>query len=148
MKSLSSYFIEKNNVKIRYIRNVYGYKTGVVVKVGKGADAKYGWSSVHSTTDVEYKFVKPHQTPIYQWMVNNEVPFDIILSSSFYHQLLDNACFIPVPRFDREIALTLAFNRALKNEFELSKNGRVVLKGNVPRKDNLILALNSLAQED
>lgn len=147
MKAIVQDFIKTHpkDLKIKYVRNIYGYKTGVVVKIGQGKDAKIGWSMVHSREDSLLRYRKPHQLPIWQWMERNNVPYPVILAEPFYHRLLENGCFISIPDFDRYKGLALAIDKALSNEVSITSNGTILIK-DAPIHTNLALVLADIVQ--
>lgn len=134
------------NIKIKYIRNVYGYKAGVVIKIGRGTEALIGWSTVHPSQDSTVHYRKPHQLPIYQWMERNGVSYHVILSSGFYHKLLENGCVVNIPRFDKYEGLAIAIERALNREVFVDETGDVLLPKSAPFNDYLASALRDIAE--
>lgn len=120
--TLTGDFITKNSVKVSYVHDIFGYRKGVVIKVGKGKEAKYGWSLVHKL-DGEAKFgVKYTQLPIFQenrFHDKVEVLEKLLLQNSWVH----------IPNFDKEQGKVIAINRALQQPIVAENTHFPVLVG-------------------
>ena len=141
MYSMVKEYLEKNKVIITYVRNDLGFKIGIVVAIGQD---KIGWSLVNHRHDYEKRYLKPHQIPAIQKMLQRmkdykpgvldkdgkEIPFpkiDIFKSKAYrlYLDMLrdtnwDATSEIPVPSFDREEGLRRAIEMAVNGTFKVA----------------------------
>lgn len=139
MYSMVKDYLERNKVVITYVRNDFGFKIGVVVAIGQD---KIGWSMVNHRHDYKEMYLKVHQIPALQKMVQRmkdykpgvldndgkEIPFpkiDIFKSKAYrlYLDMIQESWgdkLIPVPYFDREEGLRRAIEMAEKGTFEVA----------------------------
>ena len=127
------------DIKITYVRDVYGFKKGVVVRLFKGKDAKVGWSVVHPN-DCTIRFRKPHQLPFYQWMVGTGCKAETIYWDVAFQRLLENGGYVKEPKFDKYEGLSMAINRALTSPITTT-DSEITLAKDIPNDEDLINAL-------
>jgi hypothetical protein len=141
MDSLVRDFMSKNKVLVSYVRDVYGFRKGVVVALGKD---QLGFSLVHKRMDVDWKRVMPHQLPNVQRMMHFGEDAETIMNSEGYQKCLRNGGEIRVPKFDRKLGLMYAIDSAKRNEitFETAEDEdgltSVIINGRVPNDPDLI----------
>jgi hypothetical protein len=136
-------YLKNNKIVIRYVRDEYGFKKGVVVATSV---TNIGWAMLHKGIDYTYTHVSPFRIPYIQYLnskkydlmdtVKDEVsragvPVDIsiedaikfndsidgqIISNRGFLKVIKNDNWIYVPKFDREYVLTKAIIRSVHSK--------------------------------
>jgi hypothetical protein len=110
MNPLLKQYLEKNKVLIQYVRNVFGFKKGIVVAISKDG---VGWSLVNNTLDIQWRKASPMSIPPIQRMANDGKPLLEIMKHPAYVRAVKSEFAIRVPQFDVDIGLMKALGRAL-----------------------------------
>jgi hypothetical protein len=122
-------FLARNKVVIAYVRDVYGFRKGMVVALGPKT---LGFSLVKKSEDVDYKRMKPHQLPTIQRMYHLGYPLEDIVESKAYQKCLNADGMIRVPRFNKDLAIYYAINSALSEEIKVEDDGTFIFDERVP----------------
>jgi len=115
MNSLVKEYMARNKVVVAYVRDVYGFRTGIVVALSKN---QLGYSMVNKSADVEWKRMKPYQLPTIQRMIHLDYSIVDIVESSAYRKCVQNDHTVRVPCFDRKLGLMYAIDSALNKEIQ------------------------------
>lgn len=150
MFSLLKDYLESHNVLIRYVRNIYGYKIGVVVAIGKD---KIGYSMVNHEDDYLYlSSIKVHQLPAIQQMVHYSEkmgkPLDILSSKVYKVFAQEGQNGISIPKFNREEGVRRAIEDA-ENEASIHvvpDVDTITLTGRVPKDHYMVNALVDMVE--
>lgn len=138
-------FLKANtDIKINYVRDIYGHKKGVVVRIGRDKDAKIGWSLVN-INDMVIMHRKPHQLPFYQWMKGMGASGDTIYFDPAFQRLLENGGYVKIPKFDKYEGLYWAINRAMSGSLTVEEGIIKDNDGNLPNDEELIDALAEIS---
>ena len=105
------------DMRITYLRDMFGFKCGVIVTLGRGKNTKIGWS-VSNPEDSKFIRTKPHNVPAYDFLVRHNVSTDMIVRSNFFQYIIERP-FIPVPNFDKVMGVSVALNRALVSPIQM-----------------------------
>ena len=120
-------FMSKNKIIVSYVRDVYGFKKGVVVALGKD---KLGFSMVKQSEDIEWKRLKPWQIPSIQRMSTMGVSLEEIMFSPAFEKLEKDDHSVKVPLFNKQVGLMLAIDSALRSEIQF--DGEEIKTSKVP----------------
>ncbi len=110
MNPVLKQYLKENKVLIQYVRNVFGYKKGIVVAISKD---RVGWSLVNNTLDIQWRKVSPLSISPIQRMVNEGKPLQEIVRHPAYIKAARNEFAVRVPQFDQDVGLLKALGRAL-----------------------------------
>lgn len=133
-------FLKNKDVKVAYVRDIFGYKKGVVVKIGRGKDAKYGWS-LSNKSDGDYIEREIHQLPVFH---GKKLAADKELE--IVKVLFKQRGIVRVPYFDTEVGKVIALSRALKNKVFMKDD--VVVAHNLPIDKDLINVIRDMIEWD
>jgi hypothetical protein len=138
--TLTGQFIIQHSVKVCYVRNVFGYRKGVVVKIGKGKDAKYGWSLVHKSDYDFNKKVKYNQLPVFQENIFHD-------KEEVLEKLLNIGGYVRSPKFNKEHGKAIAINRALQDPIQVEYEFPIIV-GEMPHDKDLVAVLVDMFQHN
>ncbi len=124
--SLAKEFLSRNSVLIRYVRDKFGFKKGVVVAMAPGV---VGWSLV-STEDYNIEKITLNNVPFLSSYIQN--PGDVsaidaitaLISNKGFKEWSENSGWIEKPQFDKYIGLNIAIDTMLA--VDIASEGRGV----------------------
>jgi hypothetical protein len=147
----ASEYFRGNRVVVVYVRDIYGYRKGIVVAL---SPTQIGWSMV-SKRDFDYQNVNPMQTPYVQRIMARKVPISplmtkgeiaeairanneidsAVLNDIGFQKVMKNDNWINVPVFNRASGLLRAINRAARSKFSINtdEKGIVSFEANDPK---------------
>jgi len=138
--TLTGQFIIEHSVKVAYVRNIFGYRKGVVVKIGKGKDAKYGWSLVHKSDYDFNKKVNYNQLPVFQENIYHD-------KVEVLEKLLNNSGYVRSPKFNKEHGKAIAINRALQEPIIVDPTFPILV-GEMPHDKDLVAVLVDMIEHN
>jgi hypothetical protein len=127
MNSLIKDFMKRNKVLVSYVRDVYGFRKGVVVALSA---TELGYSLVNKSADVGYEEMKVWQLPAVQRMAaatckledGTKVPVysaENILQSKVLRKVAEDDNYVRVPMFNRKVGLHFAIDSAFDGEIKV-----------------------------
>jgi hypothetical protein len=108
-------YMKSEKILIRYLKDIYGYRKGVVVALSPN---HIGFSIV-SSTECEYQRLHPEQLPVIKKMIHENRSLEEIVSSTPYRKCMRNQGVVRIPRFDLRTGFLLALDSARRQEVEI-----------------------------
>ena len=135
-------YLSKHKVLIEYVKDIYGFKKGVVVAT---AQDRVGWSLIDAW-DVRIEQHDPIKLPAVQKLIKGKVTLEQITSSKSYKRAIKEHCAIPVPIFDPNIGIFIAIGRSLSSNISesASEQGETRIKPPPPNDVELLTAIQKM----
>jgi hypothetical protein len=114
------WFLSQRKTLVAYVRDILGYRKGVVVALGKN---QIGYSLVNLSEDVLWTRVKPHQLPAIQKMIQGKMSYDEIVKTAPYQRCINENHMTRIPKFEKRIGLLIALDSCLRSEVEWMATG-------------------------